>query len=250
VIAPEPPALRVPHAAGPGETLDAVEEVRILQPRDGYRLSVDPLLLARFACPHPGALEGQVIDLGTGCGVIPLLLASRQVPSVGLELQPRLADLARRNVRLNGRSGEVRIVRGDLRRADALFPAAAFRHVLCNPPFHRRPAGGHLSACPEKAIARHELTCTLEQVLGAAGHLLEPLGSLWLILPASRAAELLAGLARARLTPTALRFVHPRLDAPARRVLVRAVKHGKRVLEVLPPWAIARRRLQPPAQAL
>lgn len=248
MIAPEPPTLGAPTVAGPGETLDAVGELRILQRRDGYRLSLDPLLLARFACPSPKALEGRVIDLGTGSGVIPLLLASRRVASVGLELQPALAALARRNVRLNGRTREVRILRGDLRQARALFPAAAFRHVLCNPPFHR-PVG-QLSPSLEKALSRHELTCTLEQVLGAAVHLLEPLGTLWLILPAARAAELLAGLSRERLTPTALRFVHPRLDAPARRVLVRAVKHGKGVLEVLPPWVLAQRRLQPPAQAL
>jgi tRNA1(Val) A37 N6-methylase TrmN6 len=211
--------------------------VRILQRRDGYRLTVDPLLLTRFACPSEGGLRGRVIDLGTGSGVIPLLLASRGVASLGLELQPALAALARRNVRFNGRAGQVQILQGDLRQARALLPPAGFQHVLCNPPYHRS-AGGHLNPCPEKAIARHELTCTLGEVLGAAGHLLEPSGSLWLILPASRAAELLTGLARERLTPTCLRWVHPRLDAPAKRVLVRAVKHGKGVLEVLPPWVL------------
>lgn len=237
-----------------GETLDAVGDLRILQRRGGYRFSVDPLLLARFACDGGPALRGPAIDLGTGSGIVPLLLARRGISSVGLELQPALFELAARNVRLNRREGQITVVQGDLRRVRSLFPRGHFQHVLCNPPYHR-PERGHKSPIPEKALARHELTCTLGDVAGAARHLLAPRGSLWLILPAARLAELLDAVRGAALAPTRLQWVHPRMDAPARRVLLQAVSQGRGPLEVLPPLFLRpalteRPRLQPSAQAL
>lgn len=225
---------------GPEETLDAIcgGRVQLLQRRHGYRFNLDPILLARFACPRGGCLSGRVIDLGTGSGIIPLLLARKHgVESTGLELQSSLFELAERNVHLNRAEHRVSLVHGDLRDVRELFPRASFRHVLGNPPYHRWK-GGRTNPSTEKAIARHEIACSLQDVARAARYLLEPLGSLWLIFPASRLVELLAAVCAAKLAPRRLRLVHPRLDEPARRVLLHAVKQGRGTLEVLPPLVL------------
>jgi len=233
---------------GRGETLDEIGPVRVLQRRDGYRLTVDPLLLARFTRSAAGPLKGRVIDLGTGCGILPLLLAHAGVSSVGLELQPPLFDLAARNVRLNGLEARISVVRGDLREVERLFAKARFRHVVCNPPYHRA-RHGLTNPDLERALARHELACTVRDVVRAARWLLEPLGSLWIIFPAARLAELLEAVRRVRLSPRRLQLIHPRADTPARRVLLQAVKAGRATLEVLPP-CVLESRLQPAVQAL
>ena len=225
---------------GPAETLDAIcgGRVRLLQRVGGYRFNLDPILLAHFACPEPGALEGRVIDLGTGSGIIPLILARKlEVESVGLELQESLFRLAERNLVLNRCESKVDLVHGDLRRARALFPPASFAHVICNPPYHPAKAG-RINPAEEKAIARHELESDLGDVLAAAAHLLEPLGSLWLVFPAARLAELIRSACEARLPPVRLRLVHPRLNAPAKLALVQAVKGGQRAMIALPPLVI------------
>lgn len=220
-----------------GETLDSIcgGQVRILQRRHGYRFNLDPLLLTQFACPTRGCLPGRVIDLGTGSGIIPLVLARKYgVGSTGLELQPGLFELARRNVRLNDVEDRVEIRHGDLRQVRELLPRASFRHVLCNPPYHSARKG-RSNPSEEKALARHELACALPDVARAARYLLEPLGALWMIFPASRLSELLAVTCASRLVPRRIRLVHPRLGSPARRVLLHAIKQGKGTLEVLPP---------------
>ena len=222
---------------GEDETLDGIcgGRVRVLQRRRGYRFNLDPILLAHFACPEPGALEGRVIDLGAGSGIVSLLLARKfGVSSVGLELQEPLFALARRNVALNRCEERVTLVRGDLREAPRLFPAASFRHVLCNPPYHAARAGW-LSSGEERAIARHELACTPADVVRAAAHLLAPLGALWLVLPAARLAEWVALCAAHSLAPERLRCVHPRFGRSAKLALLCAAKRGRAALKVLPP---------------
>jgi tRNA1Val (adenine37-N6)-methyltransferase len=218
------------------ETLDGICGVRVLQRRHGYRFNLDPILLAHFACARP--LEGRVIELGAGCGIVSLLLARKfGVASVGLELQDSLYSLARRNVRLNGLERLVTLVRGDLREARAMFPAASFRNVLSNPPYHPG-RDGRINEAAEKAIARHQLACTPAEVVDAAAHLLEPRGSLWLVVPAARVAEWLVVCARASLTPARLRCVHPREGRAAELALIRADKQGRAALEVLPPLIV------------
>ncbi|WP_426731486.1 tRNA1(Val) (adenine(37)-N6)-methyltransferase [Myxococcus faecalis] len=227
--------------AGPGETLDAIcgGAVRVLQRRLGYRFTLDPLLLVHFAVSVGGAGRGRLMDLGTGCGIIPLVLACRWRGRdiLGLELQPGLFSLARRNVLLNHCEREVSLVLGDLRRVDEQFPAGGFAQVLCNPPYRAR-ATGHTSLSTEKALARHELACELSDVSRAAAHLLEPRGGLCMVYPASRFAELVTVLRVFGLEPRVARWVHPRADRPAKLVLLHAVKGGTPELTVLPPLVV------------
>jgi tRNA1Val (adenine37-N6)-methyltransferase len=202
----------------------------------GYRFSLDAFLLADFVpldAPRPLA------DFGTGCGVVALCVARRlpQGRIVGVELQASLAALARQNVWHNGLEQRVDIVRADVRQALSLFATGTFGTVVCNPPY--RPVGhGRLNPNPEKAVARHELTLTLVQLLQAAQHVLRRRGVLVMIYHPSRLAELCTRLQAMRLRPRRLRLVHPTLQEPAVLVLVEAVVDGRESLTVLPPLAI------------
>jgi tRNA1Val (adenine37-N6)-methyltransferase len=216
------------------ETLDEVCGVRVLQRAAGYRVNLDPILLAHFACE--GGLRGKVIDLGTGSGIIPLLLTRKfgKKGVTGLEVQPRLFHLAERNVALNRLEGRVTLVLGDLRAVEALFARGAFAHVLCNPPY-RSEASGHLSPDPERAVARTELSCTLLDMARAAAYLLATQGTLRLVYPAARLGDLFGALAAHGFVPRRLRAVHPRAGANAKRVLLEAVRGGGASLTVEPP---------------
>lgn len=236
-----PRRVRLALKPGPGETLDAIcgGEVRILQRRAGYRFTLDPILLAHFAVMEGGAHRGRVIDLGTGSGIIPLILARRLGlrDVTALELQPGLCALAERNIYLNRVEGEVTLVRGDLRHVEALFPPGRFALVVCNPPYLAR-ATGRASLHLEKAIARHELTCEPQDVARASAHLLAHGGGLCMVYPAARFAELMSVLRGQRLEPRTVRMVHPRADRPAKLVLLHVVKGGRAALTVLPPLVV------------
>ncbi len=226
---------------GAGETLDSVcgGEVKVLQRRRGYRFTLDPVLLAHFAVYEAGVVRGRLMDLGTGCGIIPLILTRRLgcESITGLELQPRLFSLAERNVHLNRCEREVSLVRGDIRCVDRLFPKASFSQVLCNPPYRAREQG-RISLDMEKALARHEISCELRDVVHAAAYLLNCRGSFCVVYPASRLSELMAVLRAEKLEPRTARMVHSRAGRPAKLVLMHAVKRAPSGLTVLPPLVI------------
>lgn len=206
------------------------------QSRRGYRLSLDAFLLADFVSAET---QGPLMDLGTGCGVVALLLARcrPQDRIVGLELQTGLVRLARQNVVGNGLRHRVDMLQADIRQVRCLFPAGCFGTVVCNPPY-RRAGHGRLNPNPEKAMARHELALTLPQVLDAACHLLYRRGAFALVYHPSRLAELCVGLDARQLRPQRLRQVHPDPQAPASMVLIEAIRGGRQALTVLPPLFI------------
>lgn len=208
------------------------------QHRDGYRFSVDAILLAHFFIPRPAET---VLDLGCGCGVILLLLAYRwpSLKLTGLELQPQLAALARRNVADNHLAGRITIVEGDLRSCGNLFKPGQFQRVVCNPPFYRHE-GARLNLDPERRLARHEVAADLGEVVAAAGRLLHKGGRVDLVYPAERLAPLLAALRGAGLEPKRLQVVHSYPGGPGKLVLVEGLKGGGEELEILPPFFIYR----------
>lgn len=197
------------------------ERVTLLQPARGFRSSLDAVLLASFVRPP----FGRFVDVGCATGAVGFSLAALDAAAtgVGVEIQPRLAALARRGLTRNDFDGRVAIVEADIRRAAGRppLPRAGFDLVVSNPPF-RPLAGGVVSPDPEIAQAHHELTLTLSECLDAAAVLRKPNGRVALILLASRVGELVSGLAGRGLAPRRLRFVHPTLDKPASRVLVEA----------------------------
>ena len=217
------------------ETLDTLFEgrLKILQKKSGYRFSIDALLLAHFAEPHP---MDRIMDLGTGCGIIPLILTfqKRAEKVIGVEIQSSLADLARRNATLNRLASRIKIWEKDFKKLEGKIWKGTFDLVLSNPPY-RKMGTGRVNPRQEKALARHEFKATLQDVLRAAQYLLKEKGRLTMIYPASRAAELLEEMGKFHLEPKRLQFVHSYLRKEARLMLVESLKEGRAQVRVLPP---------------
>ena len=218
------------------ESLDTLFDgrLKIRQKKEGYRFSIDALLLAHFAEPRPAE---RVVDLGTGCGVIPLILVFRGKAGavVGVEVQPSLANLARRNVSRNHFTSQIDIWEEDFRTLPG--KGGVFDCVLCNPPY-RRAGSGRVNPQEEKALARHEINATLEDVLRAAHFLLKNKGRFFSIYPAARTADLFQGLRRFHLEPKRVQFVYSRAGEDARLVLVEGLKEGKTQVRILSPFVI------------
>ncbi len=221
-----------------GESLDELRlaGLKIIQAEKGYRFSLDPLLLCAFATIPRGA---QVVDLGTGSGLIPLLLARRcgAAKILGVEIQGDLAERARRNVQLNDLQEQVTIVCCDLRQPRPELPLQSFDVALANPPY-RRPGSGRVAPGAERAAARHELAGGLDDFLAAAARLLRDGGRFYLVFLAERLAELLAAMRQRQLEPKRLRTVHGRSGDPARMVLVEGRKRGGAGLVIEAPLFI------------
>ncbi len=217
------------------ETIDEIKayDLRIIQPRDGYRFSLDPLLLADFARAGEG---GRGIDLGTGSGIIPLLLARKSAVTkiVGVEVQEEMAALARRNVLLNGLSGRIEIIGADVLALRDRFPVSSFDLIMANPPY-RKPGTGRTSPKAGRDKARHETTATLADFLEAAKYLVKPGGAITFTYLPQRLAEFCATAAALKLAPVRMRMVHGNALAPARMVLLELKKGCRGDLEVLPP---------------
>ncbi len=218
---------------GPEESFDEFMNgrLRLIQPRCGYRFSVDAVLLSEFVTIKPG---DRVVDLGTGCGIIPLLLLLKRPVSyvLGLEIQPEMAGQAARNVRLNRFDGKMGVVLADIRNIP-LSPLST-DVVICNPPY-RQIATGRINPNPQRAIARHEILMVLDDILGASKRILRAGGRLALIYPTARLVDMLARMKGYSLEPKRMRFIHPDGESASKLVLVEACAGGRRGIEVLPP---------------
>lgn len=211
------------------------------QHRNGYRFSVDAVLAAYFCNPGP---EDTVLDLCCGSGVIGLILCHRypELSLCGLELQPSLVRLARMNVDTNNFNGRFSINEGDLRRIRNVLKPEAFDLVVCNPPY-RRVQSGRVNTYQEAAIARHELTASLTDVVRAAAFCVKNKKEAVFVFPATRAGTLIAELAAVRLIPKRIQPVYSYPDSKAASlVLVEAVKNGGEQFTILAPFYIYSKR--------
>lgn len=210
--------------------------IRCVQPTQGFRFSVDALLLARFVLECGEAAP--FVELAAGCGVVSAILARAGMgPGVALELSPHLHRCALETVAANGLEERVRVELADLRELQPLLPAGSAPVVVANPPYF--PAGtARLSEDDGNAGARHELTCTMQDVLSAGRYLLPEGGRLFLVYPAWRLDELLRRLPLAKLGAARLRLVHPLGGRPASHLLLESVKARTPRLVVEPPWNI------------
>ncbi|MGE5215831.1 MAG: tRNA1(Val) (adenine(37)-N6)-methyltransferase [Chloroflexota bacterium] len=222
------------------ETLDALFDGRLtlLQSRSGYRFSLDALLLAYFVTVKRG---DQIVDLGTGNGVLALILAFLHplASLTGVELQSAMADRARRNVELNGLDERIKILHADVRRIADRMNAASFDAAVCNPPY-RKPSSGRISANVERQAARHETQGELHDFLRAAAHLLRHKGRMALCYPAVRLSDLITVMRQVRIEPKRLRMVHSFRHAKASLTLVEGIKGGRAGLAVASPLIIYR----------
>ena len=221
-----------------GERLDELDRngYRIIQDPKRFCFGMDAVLLAGFAKVKPGE---KVLDLGTGTGILPILLEARTkgVSFTGLEIQPESADMAARSVRLNHLENKVHIVNGDIREADRLFGAGSYHVVTSNPPY-MTDLHGIKNPNEAKAIARHEILCTLEDVVSQAAKLLAPCGRFYLVHRPFRLAEILTCLCSHGLEPKRMRLVHSYEDWEPNMVLIEALKGGRSGMTVEKPLII------------
>lgn len=207
----------------------------IIQDPELFCFGTDAVLLADFVRLKKNA---RVADLGTGTGIIPLLLYGRRedISVQALELQEPLCDLARRSVERNGLAARIKIIHGDIKEARGLL-TGDFDAVVSNPPYEKENAGIG-SKTQSHRLARFEVAVTFPQLCISARALLRSGGRFYCIHRASRVAELLAVLRESRLEPKELRFIHSFADRPAAQVLISAVKDGNEGIEVLPPLIV------------
>ncbi len=220
------------------ETLDSWGKgaVRIIQKKTGYRFSIDSLILSEFIRLKDPSL---ILDLGTGSGILALLLAKVYPTAriMALELATESIDLARRNIVLNQFQERIFIVQGDLCQLPGFFKKGRFDAVVSNPPYrplHR----GRINPNPQKAMARHEIRVTLPQLLKAVAHTLKDGGKWFVIYPAWRLVSLLALARQNRLEPKKIRMVHSFQDKEAEWVLMEAVYQGREDLKILPTLTV------------
>jgi tRNA1(Val) A37 N6-methylase TrmN6 len=223
----------------PGERIDRLghQGLRIIQNPEKFKFTIDAFLLTGFINPRP---KESLIDLGTGGGVLALLIAgSKKVgPVYGLEIQPELAEMARRSVTLNGLEDKVRILTGDLRDLPPELKLNSFDFVIANPPYY--PAGkGVISPNQALAMARFEIGCKLEEVIIAAKRLVKGNGRFALIYPTERLVELLIALEGHHLTPKRICFIHPKPGVKSNLCLVESRPGAGREVEILPPIIVS-----------
>lgn len=209
---------------------------RIIQDPNRFCFGMDAVLLSGFATAKKG---DRVLDLGTGTGIIPILMEAKTEAShlTALEIQQESADMARRSVALNGLGDKITVVTGDIREAGELFSKSSFEVITSNPPYM---IGQHGLVNPhsEKAIARHEILCTLEDVIKNAAVLLVPGGHFYMVHRPFRLAEIMTTLTAYRLEPKRMRLVYPYVDKEPNMVLIEAVRGGRSRLEVEKPLIV------------
>lgn len=219
------------------ERLDDLQNgYHIIQNTQDFCYGIDAVLLSGFAKVKPGE---RALDMGTGTGIIPILLKAKTQGEhfTGLEIQERSAEMARRSVAYNHLEDTVNIETGDIKEASAIFGKASFSVVTCNPPYM---TGSHGLTNPHlpKAIARHEVLCTLEDVISQAAQVLEPRGRFYMVHRPFRLAEIMGLMMKYKLEPKRMRLVHPFVDKEPNMVLIEGLLGGNPRITVEKPLIV------------
>jgi len=214
-------------------TLEKIKNINLYQRKKGYRYSVDALLLENFI--HLKNVNN-CIDLGTGSGIISLLLAVRYKKAgiTAVELQSTLVNLARQNITLNQLNNRIKLVQADIGKLSRIVPAGKADLVVSNPPY-RRLRSGRLNNEDERTIARHEVLLTLKSLVSCASRLLKNGGSFCMVHHPERLSEIFNELCLARLEPKRLKVVYSKADTEAKMVLLESIKAGRPGLKIEPP---------------
>lgn len=229
----EQDALVLPH-----ERVDDLQRnhYRIIQDPGRFCFGMDAVLLSGFAYVKPGE---HVLDLGTGTGIIPILLEAKTKGEyfTGLEIQPESADMAERSVKLNGLTERINIVTGDIKEASSIFGASSFEVVTTNPPYM---IGQHGISNPKdaKAIARHEILCDLDDILRESARLLKPQGRFYMVHRPFRLAEIFSKMIEYRIEPKRMKLVYPFVDKEPNMVLIEGLRGGRSRLTVEKPLIV------------
>lgn len=226
----------------PHERVDDLQRnhYQIIQDPGRFCFGMDAVLLSGFANVRPGE---KALDLGTGTGIIPILLEAKTGGEhfTGLEIQPESADMARRSVRLNHLEERIDIVTGDIKEASKLFGASSFEVVTTNPPYM---IGQHGIKNPEdaKAIARHEILCDLDDILRESAKLLKPQGRFYMVHRPFRLAEIFCKMVEYHIEPKRMKLVYPYVDKEPNMVLIEGARGGRSRLTVEKPLIVYRKQ--------
>lgn len=219
-------------------TIDTFFDGRVIikQSRRGYRFSVDAVLLAASVHPKP---KDTIVDLGTGCGIIPLILAYHHPETriFGVEVQKELAVLAQENIATNGMEDRIKIFQLDMKKLSINMLPKTVDLVVSNPPY-RKAHSGRINPNQQRALARHEISITLADLIHTARNILRKSGRFMMVYPIDRLADVVAALRSGNLEPKFIRNIHSYRDTEAKRVLVEAVKDGRPGLKAAPPLYI------------
>ncbi len=222
----------------PEERLDdlQVNGYEIIQHPGKFCFGMDAVLLANFARVKK---HERVLDLGTGTGIIPILLTAKTEGEdfTGLEIQEESADMARRSVIHNHLEEKVKIVTGDIKEAANIFGPVSFDVITTNPPYM---IGHHgiANALDTKAIARHEVLCTLDDILRESARLLKPKGRFYMVHRPFRLAEIMTKMVQAGIEPKRMRLVHPFIDKEPNMVLIEGLRGGNSRMTIEPPLVV------------
>lgn len=221
-----------------GERLDDLQRdgLMIIQNPEWFCFGMDAVLLTAFVRAGKGS---RMLDLGCGNGVIPILLSAKTEGEVfeGLEIQKDIADMARRSVRLNHLEEQVHIMTGDIREASSYYEAASFDVVTSNPPYMTN-AHGLTNEASHKAIARHELLCSLEDVVRESARLLKPGGHFFMVHRPFRLSEIMNTMCRYKLEPKRVRMVYPYVNREPNMVLIEGTRGGNQGMVVEKPLIV------------
>ncbi|MCF6095147.1 tRNA1(Val) (adenine(37)-N6)-methyltransferase [Microaerobacter geothermalis] len=210
-------------------------DLKIIQSKNVFCFSMDAVLLSHFVSVP---VKGKIVDLCSGNGVIPLLLSTRTKAQItGVELQPRIVDMALRSIAMNHLDQQIHMIHGDIKEAHLFLEQGGYDVVTCNPPYLSKGTGDQ-NVNSHLAIARHEIYCNLEEVIIACSKLVKSGGKVALVHRPSRMVDLLYFMRKYRIEPKRIRFVHPRIDEAANMILVEGIKDGGVEVRLLPPMVV------------
>ncbi|MBO0961750.1 tRNA1(Val) (adenine(37)-N6)-methyltransferase [Neobacillus sp. MM2021_6] len=213
------------------------EDLRIIQSPSVFSFSLDAVLLARFV--YVPIQKGNLIDLCSGNGVIPLFLSARTRGTIiGVEIQERLYDMAIRSIEYNGLQQQLQMIHGDIKEMSKQLGFGKFDVVTCNPPYFTTPSRDEINPNEHLAIARHEILCTLEDTIKASSQLVRQGGKVAFVHRPGRLIDIITLMRQYRLEPKRIQFVYPKLGKESNTVLVEAIKDGSPDLKILPPLIV------------
>jgi tRNA1(Val) A37 N6-methylase TrmN6 len=210
------------------------ENLRIIQSPSVFAFSLDAVLLARFV--YVPIQKGNLLDLCSGNGVIPLFLSARTKGHItGVEIQERLYDMAVRSIQYNGLQNRLQMIHGDIKDMAQRLGYGKFDVVTCNPPYFTTPSTGEVNPNEHLAIARHEILCTLEDAIKASSDLVKQGGKVAFVHRPGRFLDIITLMRQYRLEPKRVQFVYPKKGKEANTLLIEAIKDGSPDLKILPP---------------
>ena len=205
----------------------------VIQKQNGFKFGIDAVLLADFA---KDARSESTLDLCTGTGIVPILFAAKTNTHniYGIEIQEEIAEMAQRSVKYNKLENRVHITCGDLKRAADIYGKSRFDKITCNPPYMKYGTGMR-NNIDTKSLSRHEVMCTLEDVINISSQLIVPNGRFFMIHRPARLADIMCAMRKYRIEPKRLRFIHPSHEKAPNLVLIEGMKDGGEELKLLPP---------------